>query len=122
MILLCYITEGYALTEEDFAHGHEIDIKNETPTRTYDPLTDTLEHGHGNYQGDMVLTPDQQKQILGEGDERALWQYANFWPHDGDVVNIPYIITDTTFSSSELAHIARAMEDYETNTCIRYET
>ena len=71
----------------------------------------------------MVLTPDQQKQILGEGDDRALESsVSRHWPHTGETVNIPYVITDTTFSSFELAHLALAIEDYEKHTCIRYGT
>ena len=81
-----------------------------------------MKYGQGNYQGDMILTPDQQKQILGEGDDRALQTSGiSYWPHNGETVNIPYVITDTTFSSSELAHLALAIEDYEKHTCIRYE-
>ena len=67
----------------------------------------------------MKLTPEQQKELLGDGDDRALMTSVSYWPHDGEYVNIPYVISDTTFTETELAHIARAIEEFEINTCIR---
>ena len=117
--MVCYITEGYALTNEDFAHGHEIDLNNDVPNGTKNSLNDAITHGHGNYQGDMVLTPDQLKEIHEQGTDRALMTSVADWPHSGESVNIPYVITDSTYTSWELAKIARSMEEFEINTCIR---
>ena len=42
------------------------------------------------------------------------------WPRDDDgMVRIPYYISGI-YNDKEEAHIARAFEDFENNTCIRY--
>ena len=113
-----YKTDGYYLTEEDFENGRKIDLANQTSNGEIDPLDAAIKYERANYQGDIILTPDQLQQIKGTG--RALNPLAKLWPGDGTHVNIPYIITDTTFTSDERANIARAVKEFEKNTCIRY--
>ena len=117
--LLSSISAGYALTEQDFENGRKIDLENEIPKGVKNPI-DTVHSsmkGKGNYQGDLMLTPYQLQRIKGEG--RALHPFVTYWPSNGTHVNIPYNISDPTFTSYERANIARAVEDYERNTCIR---
>ena len=80
------------------------------------PLDEAHSHGRGNYQGDMMLTPNQLKRVKGG---RALDKWVTYWPSNGTHVNIPYNINDPTFTSYERANIARAVEEYQTYTCIR---
>ena len=116
--IIRFNTAGYFLTQEDFDNGRKIDPKNQVSEGEMGSLDDALAHSKGNYQGDMMLTPDQLKIVNGQG--RALHPFVTYWPSNGTHVNIPYNINDTTFTTTELATIARAIEDYETNTCIRY--
>ena len=106
------------MTEDDFENGRKIDPLSQVSEGEMDHLEDFLLHSKGNYQGDMMLTPYQLKVVNGQ--ERALHPFVTHWPSNGTHVNIPYIISDNTFTTTELANIARAIEDYETNTCIRY--
>ena len=107
------------MTEEDFENGRKIDPTKQISNGNTDPIDDVLAHSKGNYQGDMMLTPYQLKIVNGQG--RALHPFVTHWPSNGTHVNIPYIISDTTFTANDRANIARAMEDFATNTCIRYE-
>ena len=113
-----YKTDGFYLTEEDFENGRKIDPATQIPKGEVDPLDAAHEHGKANYQGDIMLTPNQLQLVEGRG--RAFSPIANFWPSDGSHVNIPYIISDNTFTSYERANIARAVEEFKNNTCIRY--
>ena len=113
-----YKTDGYYLTEEDFENGRKIDPATQISRGEIDPIDAAHEHGKANYQGDIMLTPKQLQKVEGKG--RALSPIAKLWPGDGTHVNIPYIITDTTFTSDERANIARAVKEFEKNTCIRY--
>jgi len=130
LLVACHVTvqskeitswqkDGYYLTEEDFENGRKIDLANQTSNGEIDPLDAAIKYGKANYQGDIMLTPDQLQQIKGTG--RALDPIAKLWPDDGIVphVRIPYIITDNTFTTDEKANIARAVEEFEKNTCIR---
>ena len=81
-----------------------------------DLLNYAIEHGHGNYQGDMMLTADQYKQIvLGK---RGALSPVNYWPKTGRYVNIP-VVNTARFSKYEKAHIARAFMEFDKHTCIR---
>ena len=106
------------LTEEDFRNGDKIDIENEVP-EGMDLLDEAHAHGHGNYQGDMILTEKQYDQIVNGTTKRALGIInTKYWPKTGKVVNIPYMI-DNVFDKNERAHIARAIDEYRKKTCIR---
>ena len=48
-----------------------------------------VEHGHGNEDGDMMLSQEQMEWMKSDGNERALWPWNN-WPRTGSYVNIPY--------------------------------
>ena len=81
-----------------------------------DMLNYAIEQGHGNYQGDMMLTADQYKQIvLGK---RGALSPVNYWPRTGRYVNIP-VVNTARFSKYEKAHIARAFTEFDKHTCIR---
>ena len=108
---------GYTLSEKDYENGRKLNPENQIPKGVKNPLDSAHSHGKGNYQGDMILTAYQLQQVKGEG--RALHPFVTYWPSNGTHVNIPYNISDPSFSSYERSNIARAFEDYETNTCIR---
>ena len=109
---------GYPLTEKDFENGRKIDEANQIPNGAKNPLDDAFGNGTGNYQGDMILTPDQLKEV--QGRKRGLTPFSvHLWPFNGKHAIIPYTISDNSFTSSERANIARAVEDFDTNTCIR---
>ena len=83
-----------------------------------DPLQFDIENGHGNCQGDMMLTKDQLDFMNGDGQERSL--YVSNWPKTGSVVNIPYTYdTNNKFSWREKRNIKKAMKQYADKTCIR---
>ena len=112
-------TDGYYLTEEDFENGRKIDPANQISKGEVDPINAATEHGKANYQGDIMLTPKQLQVVNGKG--RALLNIPTYhWQSNGIHVNIPYIISDTTFTTDERANIARAMEEFKKNTCLRY--
>ena len=106
------------MTEEDFENGRKIDPTNQVSEGERDPLDAALTESKGNYQGDMMLTSYQLLMVHGQG--RALHPFVTYWPSNGTHVNIPYNISDTTFTANDRANIARAMQDFETFTCIRY--
>ena len=60
------------------------------------------------------------------GNETAIMEMRqvmleNHWPRVGDHMEIPYIMNRAEFKKEELANIARAFEEYEKHTCIRYQ-
>merc|ERR1712226_486389 len=115
--------EGYTLSKEDMANGLKIDIKNDNVNETKNEVDYAIEHGHG-FQGDMWLTKDQLTEINETKGDRALMTSVANWPHNRQntkhIVNIPYVIKDiNVYSKKEREHIARAVEEFEINTCIR---
>ncbi|CAL4114608.1 unnamed protein product, partial [Meganyctiphanes norvegica] len=72
-------------------------------------VTDIIEQS-GEYEGDIMLTPQQQAAMAGRSaTKNTLW----------DNGEIPYTIS-STFTTSERQVIARAMAEYEARTCIRF--
>merc|ERR1719322_934629 len=82
---------GYPLTKEDFDYGRNIDLSAQISEGTNAAESDPHEHGIGNYEGDMILTPQQLLWI--QGQSRALHSQVNYWPRNGTYVNIPYKIS-----------------------------
>ena len=79
-----------------------------------------IEHGHGNFGGDMMLNPEQMGWIEGGGEDRSLMA-KYLWPRTGSNVLIPYTqIKPERYSSNQLANIQAAMDAYAELTCIRY--
>ena len=75
----------------------------------------------------MIVTDEQEKELNEKEEDRALLTSINYWPHNGEVVNIPYVVTEYSdpnlnFTKSERAHLARAFEEFKNKTCIRYES
>ena len=90
-------------------------------TEEDDPLQYNIEHGHGNFQGDMMLTQAQLHMMEGDGPKRAFLLAASRWPRSGLLVNIPYTLDPSNgWSSRELLNIQKAMQEYKRHTCIRY--
>ena len=107
---------------DDFIRGEEIDLEHEIPEGE-NPLNDAHERGK-EFQGDLVLT-EEQVAIFKSGNATALVEIRqvilkNHWPRKGDHIMIPYTINATQFSSKERANIARAFEEFEKHTCLRY--
>jgi len=103
---------------DDFVGGDNIDIDKENEQ---DLLNDAIETGH-EYEGDILLTPEQASIII-NGTENDLISMRSaikerHWPKKGSNVIIPYTISGT-YSPNERNNIARAMDEYEKNTCIR---
>ena len=79
-----------------------------------------IEHGNGNFGGDMMLTPEQMEWIKGGDIDRALMT-THLWPKTGEYVYIPYThIKTERWSERELQNIQAGMDAYTDNTCIRY--
>ena len=113
------------LSFSDYYSGFQIDEDHEIP-EDEDPLEEVMEQkGTDNYEGDITLNT-QEKEIIVNGTEKdsismrsALREgHWNGNPRD-DNVYIPYTIS-RDFRRSERRNIARAIEDYEKQTCIRY--
>ena len=89
-------------------------------TEEDDPMEYNIEHGKGNFGGDMMLTEEQMEWIKGGGKDRSLMT-SHLWPKTGEYVNIPYTqIKTERWSERELQNIQAAMDAYKENTCIRY--
>ena len=112
------------LSFSDYYSGFKIDEDHEIP-EDEDPLEDAMEQKGTDYQGDITLN-SQEKEIIANGTKNdsismraALREgHWNGNPRD-DNVYIPYTIS-RDFRKSERQNIARAIEDYEKQTCIRY--
>jgi len=89
------------------------------------PLNDTLSDdwmfmGSGSeerFEGDMVLTDEQLRQLNGTADveRNGLTNTGARWPN----AVVPYTIA-SSFSNSERNRIRQAMDDYEARTCITF--
>jgi len=112
--------EDEPLDIDDFVRGDEIDIETEIPDGQ-DPLNDAIENGNG-YEGDIMLTQEQASIIINGTEDDLISMRSsireNHWPKKGANVYIPYTMTGK-FSKTERSNIARAMAEYEKNTCIR---
>ena len=112
------------LSFSDYYSGFKIDEDHEIP-EDEDPLEDAMEQKGTDYQGDITLNA-QEKEVIVNGTKNdsismraALREgHWNGNPRD-DNVYIPYTIS-RDFRRSERRNIARAIEDYEKQTCIRY--
>ena len=107
---------------DDFVAGDEIDLDNEIKDGQ-DPLEDAIESGNG-FEGDIVLTPEQTSVIInGTEDEVIAMRSARnskHWPKQGSKVIIPYKIRPgSNYGPKERQRLARAISEYERNTCIR---
>jgi len=69
------------------------------------------------FEGDMILTDEQLRQLNGTADVERNGQVDTYWRWPNAVV--PYVITGS-FSSSELSKIRAAMDDYQARTCITF--
>ena len=87
-------------------------------TKEEDILEYNIEHGKGNFGGDMMLTQEQMEWIKGGGEDRSLMT-THHWPKTGKYVYIPYTKTGG-WNERELENIQAAMDAYRHNTCIRY--
>ena len=91
-------------------------------TKEEDLLEYNIEHGKGNFGGDMMLTQEQMEWIKGGGEDRSLWR-TRHWPKTASDENvyIPYtkIRTDRC-NERELQNIQAAMDAFSDNTCIGY--
>ena len=90
-------------------------VANREATFEDDPLEYNIEHGNGNYEGDMMLTPDQIKLMKGEVIDRSL--AVSNWPRTGEFVNIPYTIDENNnWNAQEWQNIQTAMQEYHDKT------
>ena len=107
----------------DYENGRKINETTEI-AKDQNPITKAIENSPGSF-GDIDATPEEI-QILDGGNIEAILQLRSVmmekrWPRGGDgMVRIPYYISGT-YNDEEEAHIARAFEDFENNTCIRYD-
>jgi len=69
------------------------------------------------FEGDMILTDEQLRQMNGTADVERNGQVNTYWRWPNAVV--PYVITGS-FSSSDLRKIRKAMDDYQARTCIKF--
>ena len=106
----------------DYENGRKINETKEVP-KDQNPITKAIENSPGSF-GDIDASPEEI-QILESGSIEAILELRSVmmekrWPRDDDgMVRIPYFISGV-YNDKEEAHIARAFEDFENNTCIRY--
>ena len=104
----------------DFIHAEEIDEEHEIPEGE-DPLMKAIETGH-EYEGDIVLTAKEAEVIVNGTKEDKISMrteiHEKHWPKHNSLIYIPYVISDV-YNKKERGHIARAVKDYQDNTCIR---
>jgi hypothetical protein len=79
-----------------------------------DHVMEAIENGI-DYEGDMVLTNEQLDLHKGRA---ATSQLDKKWPKVGDMVQIPYVIS-SSFSQRDRNVIAKALQQYESKTCLR---
>ena len=108
---------GPPLSEEDFRRGAEIDVN--VPESDLSVLAEKA----GQFEGDIVLNDEQRMMVengIHPGETRSAIKDSPHkkWPKVGNNVEVPYTITDE-FDEEERAFIARGMDDYHKNTCIR---
>ena len=78
----------------DFDENH-INVHRQV-TKEEDPLEYNIEHGKGNYGGDMMLTPEQMEWIKGDGKERSLINNPYYrWPKTGSSVSYTHLTLPT---------------------------
>lgn len=109
------------LTADDFARGAALDISSDMPSDGSDPISQAHEIGGGNFQGDMVLTPEQWE-VMAENKPptgRNNKILIKHWPRKNGIVNVPYIMSVCDYTDNEKARLARAIKEYEDKTCIR---
>ena len=113
---------GRPLDETDFANGDKVNTNARVGT---DPITDAIEKS-GEFEGDIKLNAEQAA-IIANGTEEALVALraattVNYhkWTKSGSNARVPYVLS-SSFSSSERANIARAISEFESKTCIRYD-
>ena len=107
------------LTTDDFLNGRAIDLPSEV-SDGHDPVSNAVENGAGNYQGDIQLSPEQYA-VIAEGKPAGRnLNLIRWWTQENNLVTIPYIITACDYSTYEKARLARAIEEYQNKTCIRY--
>ena len=117
--------EDEGLEIEDYEAGEEIDVDNEIP-KDVEPISKAVEGD--KFEGDEILT-DEQKAAMGIGSDRDLmereleirqaYNRARKWPKKNGKAYVPYVL-GAHFTSKEKKVMARAFEEYERNTCIRY--
>ena len=108
---------GPPLGEEDFRRGAEIDVN--VPESDLSVLAEKA----GQFEGDIVLNDEQRMMVengIHPGETRSAITDSprKKWPKVGNNVEVPYTITDE-FDQEERAFIARGMDEYHKNTCIR---
>jgi len=70
----------------------------------------------GAYEGDMMLTEEQMRQLNDSSAERnAIKDTNRLWPNGV----IPYQFDSTTFSTTDKSRIAQAFAKYAARTCLR---
>ena len=109
------------MSATDFANGDALDISRSKSNDGSGSITKSHELGGGNYQGDLQLTPEQFEVIAeNKAIGRAL-TLIRHWPRVNGIVTIPYVMSVCDYTDNEKARLARAISEYEDNTCIRYE-
>ena len=107
---------GPRLSEEDFRRGAEIDVN--VPESDLSVLVEKS----GQFEGDIVLSDEQRMMIengIHPGETRsAITDSRAKWPKVGNNVVVSYTISNE-FNQEERAFIARGIDDYHKNTCIR---
>ena len=119
------------MSQDDYQTGSKIDLDEQSKNN---PLDFAHTNGKGNYQGDMMLTKYQLHHVnrksrkskrrgggLYSSVKSTSLRFAESWPKRGSHVTIPYKIVYSAFDADERANIARAFEEFEKNTCIRYK-
>ena len=113
--------KGMPLDETDFANGNKIDL---SQAIAHDPIEDALDGGDNLFEGDIDLNNEQKEMIENDlgynlASSRAVTRKRK-WAKIGSIVPIPYVIS-SSYTSEERATLARAFNEFESKTCIRYK-
>ena len=101
---------------KDFFEG---DKANETDDGI-DHVKEAIEKG-SEYEGDMMLNEEEKeahKADTNETSNAATTLEQRKWPKKGNETRVPYVIS-SSFSTGERRKIAKAIQDYESKTCVR---
>ena len=113
--------KGMPLDETDFANGNNIDLSQAVDN---DPIEDALDGGDNLFEGDIDLNNEQKEMIENDlGYSLALSRAVTRkrkWAKIGSIVPIPYVLS-SSYTSEERSTLARAFNEFESKTCIRYK-
>jgi len=129
LIAICLAVSALGQVDPPAPPGQFMDMDPPGPFMDMDPPGPFMDDTHADdwmfmgsgseerFEGDMILTDEQLRQMNGTADVERNGQVNTYWRWPNAVV--PYVITGS-FSSGDLSKIRKAMDDYQARTCITF--